>query len=454
MCIQYCYKVKIKTGISTSDKFLYDDLDAPFVWNAIESFMEDPSHPNDPLRPKAYLNWVLLDDQGLQPVAGAFGKVQVPEITGVEEKKLLQLAGGDYIDIPVNGFLYVFLSNESKGNVYFDDIRIEHIRGPLLEETHYYPFGLKMAGISSKAFGGVENRFKYNGKELQANEFSDGSGLEWTDYGARLYDAQLGRWHLADPIAEKYQNFSPYNYVANNPIKYIDPDGKIIRDKDGNIVVTTTGQQISVPLMQSTGVTTMPNGTQSTSFIDRTYEIVTIYADNGTPIEALRLVSASQINAVFDNTGKLISTTTVNIDPSKNDCISDCHGYTFTDNNLWINDDQVEKILYNDNYFRNVEEGDADIVVFKKAGGVVHSGRRNKDGTYNNNAGILVTEYNKTLKEASRGLTDVFNKKNVEFAKRKSPDRILNTTLGTVDKKTGIRIITDQTEIKNFLKSL
>src|SRR5690606_10571712 len=154
----------VVSGISSSSKFLYDDLDAPFVWDALENFMEDPSHPNDPARPKAYLNWVLLDDQRLQPVAGAFGKMQVPEITGVEEKKLLQLAGGDYIDIPVNGFLYVFISNESKGNVYFDDLRIEHIQGPLLEETHYYPFGLKMAGISSKAFGGVENRFKYNGK--------------------------------------------------------------------------------------------------------------------------------------------------------------------------------------------------------------------------------------------------------------------------------------------------
>ena len=62
MVIQYFYKEKIVSGISTSDKFLYDDLDAPFVWNALESFMEDPSHPNDPLRPKAYLNSVLLDD--------------------------------------------------------------------------------------------------------------------------------------------------------------------------------------------------------------------------------------------------------------------------------------------------------------------------------------------------------------------------------------------------------
>src|SRR5690606_18197277 len=226
MVIQYFYKEKIVSGISTSDKFLYDDLDAPFVWNALENFMEDPSHPNDPLRPKAYLNWVLLDDQGLQPIAGAFGKVQVPEITGVEEKKLLQLAGGDYIDIPVNGFLYVFLSNESKGNVYFDDIRIEHIRGPLLEETHYYPFGFSMSGISSKAAGSLTNKYQFGGREIQSKEFSDGIGLEWIDYGNRMYDAQIGRWHTLDQLADKYYSTSPYSYTLNNPINRVEVDGR------------------------------------------------------------------------------------------------------------------------------------------------------------------------------------------------------------------------------------
>lgn len=95
-----------------------------------------------------------------------------------------------------------------------------------LEETHYYPFGLVMSAISSKALNGVpENKYKYNGKELQSKEFRGGSGLELYDFVARQYDPQIGRWTTIDPLSQNRYWTTPYNYVQNNPMIRMDPNG-------------------------------------------------------------------------------------------------------------------------------------------------------------------------------------------------------------------------------------
>ena len=87
--------------------------------------------------------------------------------------------------------------------------------GTVMETNHYYPFG----GVFSTSTN--LQPYKYNGKELDTK-----NGLKWYDYGARHYDAALGRWHVVDPLAEKYYSTSPFSYCLGNPIVLVDEEGK------------------------------------------------------------------------------------------------------------------------------------------------------------------------------------------------------------------------------------
>ena len=88
--------------------------------------------------------------------------------------------------------------------------------GTVEEVNDYYAFG----GLMSTSSRQSVQPYKYNGKELDRK-----GGLDWYDYGARMYDAVLGRWHAVDPMSEKYYGVSPYLYCANNPILLVDPNG-------------------------------------------------------------------------------------------------------------------------------------------------------------------------------------------------------------------------------------
>jgi RHS repeat-associated protein len=138
------------------------------------------------------------------------------------------------ITVPKDGYAYIHFSNESRTTVFFDNFMLTHVRGALVETNDYYPFGLTMAATSGTAMKTpyALNRYRYNGKELQNQEFSNGSGLEEYDYGARFQDPQLGVWHGVDPLAESSRGFSPYAYAFDNPIRFIDPDGRFPTNPD------------------------------------------------------------------------------------------------------------------------------------------------------------------------------------------------------------------------------
>jgi RHS repeat-associated protein len=200
----------------------------------VNAFRND-KNPTPPTNPKAYLNYIALDNQFNydQSASGALG------VGGAD---ILASLATDTIRIKKNGYLYIYLLNETKSvSVFFDNLSVTHYSGPLLEETHYYPFGLTMAGISDKALktNYAQNKFRYNEKELQSQEFSDGTGLEEYDFGARFQDPQLGLWHNVDPKVDQSRRFSPYTYAFDNPTRFIDPDGMEAddwRNKDGKLI--------------------------------------------------------------------------------------------------------------------------------------------------------------------------------------------------------------------------
>ena len=88
--------------------------------------------------PKAYINYIFFDEQ-FKYAGGNFSRAGS---SGTVKNHWFSDAQLQNITVPKNGYIYVYVSNESNANVFFDNLQVFHTRGPVLEETHYYPFGL------------------------------------------------------------------------------------------------------------------------------------------------------------------------------------------------------------------------------------------------------------------------------------------------------------------------
>jgi RHS repeat-associated protein len=170
--------------------------------------------------PKAYLRAVFYDNS---PQHNYIRQQTASLNAGANIEQLLSLN----FEAETDGLLQIFVANEANTEVFFDNVTMQITEDLIVQENHYYPFGMNMVGVEKQ--GMPDNKFQYNGKEKQ-EEF----GLNWMDYGARFYDAQVGRWERIDPKADMYFGWSPYVYALNTPTNAIDPDGNLVVFINGN----------------------------------------------------------------------------------------------------------------------------------------------------------------------------------------------------------------------------
>lgn len=191
--------------------------------------------------PKAYLNILFFDEQFRFVSANS----EMVQVSTKGSGQTIYRIDGNAKEAAKNGYVYIYVSNESNNLVYFDNLQVIHEKGPITQETHYYPFGLTMAGISSKAMGGMETVYKFNA----GTELDNDLGIGMYETAFRGYDAQIGRFTQVDLMADSYADWSPYCFAFDDPVFWNDPlglepndyGGRYTQDGSGNWVYTPFG---------------------------------------------------------------------------------------------------------------------------------------------------------------------------------------------------------------------
>ncbi|MCD8413426.1 RHS repeat-associated core domain-containing protein, partial [Tenacibaculum finnmarkense] len=209
------------------------------------------------------------------------------------------------------GFKYIYQYKDHLGNVRLsytdnDNNGVIDASSEIVEESNYYPFGLKHKGYNgnvSSLGNSSAQKFGFGGKELNQE-----LGIEWMDFGARNYDASLGRWMNLDPLAEDMRRHSPYNYAFDNPVYWIDPDGMKPEDdyfnKKGEYLGSDNAETDNVQIVSQkdwdANKTVDKNGKGSISK-EKGAEISTNFTENKMSWEAVESVVKHYDNQLDDS---------------------------------------------------------------------------------------------------------------------------------------------------------
>ncbi len=171
----------------------------------------------DSAPPKAYLNYILFDDNYV-PYDFGYDQIGTGGLisggSGTPNKMSLTARARK------PGYAYIYLSNENGTivEVYFDDLAIKHVKSPILQHNEYYAYGMQTANSWTRDAVTANNFLSNGGTELNPT-------TQLYDLDFRNYDPALGRMYGVDPMAGKYSSLTPYNYSFNNPISFNDPSG-------------------------------------------------------------------------------------------------------------------------------------------------------------------------------------------------------------------------------------
>jgi Leucine-rich repeat (LRR) protein len=213
-----------------------------------------------------------------------------------------------------DGYVTVFVGNESNVDVYFDDVMVRHGQGLQVQETEYDPMGLVLAGLGTTSPGLRQlNQYQWNGKELQPD-----LGLNWTSLDWRMYDAQLNRMPAVDPEMENGQeHMSPYAFGFDNAVRFADANGRKPNDSE-----TRPGPGESASSAPCN--TSRPAQETTTTRENRSIKVVSTESNSGHVVDKTSTLSGSTQNVanVSNHSAEVIASSMRQADVKKADITS------------------------------------------------------------------------------------------------------------------------------------